>query len=281
MSDQSFFDSPPPSDAAPSAGSLSVSPAAGAPFVHPDGSFAEGWQLALGEEYQGLGKFRSVADLAKSYRHLEGRQPSYPGEGASPEQVERYRQMAAVPGKPEDYGLGAPETLPEGMSWDEDTARRFAQVAHKYHVPAPALKALAAEQIAIESERMGQLQQARQHSLVEAEARLRDAWGSDFDARRQTAQHVHRTLLGSMGIDAEGEEARALACSPVYAQLLYQVSRYMRQDANAASTAAAADVVGGRERGQDIIRNPQNPLYDKYWSGDEATQQMVRSLLSS
>lgn len=249
-------------------------------FVNADGSFADGWQKSLGDEYEGLGKFRTVADLAKSYRHLEGKLPSYPGEGATPEQVARYRQMAAVPDSVDGYGIEAPEELPEGITWNSDAARRFTEIAHKYHVPAPALKALAAEQVAMETERAQQMQKMQADYVAKAENDLRQSWGSEFDARRQTANHVHQSLLSSMGIDANGEEARTLACSPVYVQLLYEVSRYMRQDTTGGSIPVESSVTGGKERGQDIINNPDNPLYRKYWEGDSGTQQLVRRLLS-
>lgn len=249
-------------------------------FVNADGSFTEGWHASLGEGYEGFSKFKNVGDLAKSYRHLESKQPAYPGEDAKPEDVARFRQLAGVPDSVEGYGLKAPEQLPEGVAWDGKTMERFAAVAHQYHVSAQAMQALAGEFLAYQGDVAAMIQKDQVGGVERAREELQKAWGNDFGTKIQTAENVHKSLLPSLGVSTDSEEAKDLAKNPLYVRLLHEVSRYMRGDSKAVATPSGGDVLGGKERAQDIINNPKNPLYQSYWDGDENTQKMVKQLIA-
>lgn len=92
--------------------------------------------------------------LAISYQNLEKAfnskkaAPTRPGDDATPEQKAAYwadfRKITGAPEKVEDYGLKAPENLPEGVEWNAELATKAASIAHKYGVPPEALNELVA-----------------------------------------------------------------------------------------------------------------------------------------
>jgi len=90
--------------------------------------------------------------LAISYANLEkafsskSQAPKKPGADASPEDQAKYyadlRKFTGAPEKPEDYGIKAPDNLPEGVEWNAELAGKAAGIAHKYGVPPEALHEL-------------------------------------------------------------------------------------------------------------------------------------------
>lgn len=92
--------------------------------------------------------------LGISYQQLEkefskrSQAPKKPGADASPEDHAKYfaelRKYTGAPEKPEDYGLKAPDKLPEGVEWNAELANKAASIAHKYSVPPEALQELIA-----------------------------------------------------------------------------------------------------------------------------------------
>lgn len=246
--------------------------------VNQDGTLPDNWFTALGEEYNGLSKFKNVADLAKSYRHLESKSIHYPEEGATPEQVAAFRSLAGVPETAEGYELKAPDKLPDGVQWDDASAKRFSDVAHKYHVPKAAMQALMAEQVKIESERV-QSAVAEQAGKIQKDLdALRNEWGTDTQARLGTVKTVFGKLAAQTGLDPKSPEGIALQNSPGFVKMLYAMSKFMTEDSLPAGVKSQT-VMGGRERANDIINNPDNPYYKKYWDGDEGVQAMISQML--
>lgn len=150
--------------------------------------------------------------LAISYANLEkafsskSQAPKKPGADATPEQQAQYyadlRKFTGAPEKPEDYGLKAPDNLPQGVEWNADLATKAAGIAHKYGVPPEALHEL----IALNNENVGAMvqksgvaqQSAHKEQFVEA---LTKEWGSDAASNWQaidrgtTASGVDKTAF--------------------------------------------------------------------------------------
>ena len=82
-----------------------------------------------------------------------------PVKGGTPESVAEWRKihlptlyknglLDAPPATPEDYGVVKPLDVPEGLTWDDDRAKKYAGILHKYGVPkgiVPELMALHVE----------------------------------------------------------------------------------------------------------------------------------------
>jgi len=147
--------------------------------------------------------------LAISYANLEkafsskSQAPKKPGADASPEDQAKYfadlRKFTGAPEKPEDYGLKAPDKLPEGVEWNAELAGKAASIAHKYSVPPEALQEL----IDLNNENISGLvekSQAMQQEQVDAMvAELNAEWK---DNAKDNWQRANRGAT-ALGVDLE------------------------------------------------------------------------------
>ncbi len=150
-----------------------------------------------------------IDQLAISYANLEkafsskSQAPKKPGVDATPEDHAKYfselRKFTGAPEKPEDYGLKAPDKLPEGVEWNAELATKAASIAHKYSVPPEALHEL----IALNNETVGATvakSEAAQKEQVDAMvAELNAEWK---DSAKDNWQRANRGAI-ALGIDPE------------------------------------------------------------------------------
>jgi hypothetical protein len=137
------------------------------------------------KDYKGFERYPTTADFLRGHRELQkawdGRQQvKPPGEGAKPEEVAAWRKLMGAPEKPEDYGLKAPEKLPEGIQWNEDLAKDFAALAHKHHLPPAVVQELAE----FHNQNLAKMQQSAGEQMAlateTARAEMQKAWGQDL-----------------------------------------------------------------------------------------------------
>lgn len=147
--------------------------------------------------------------LGISYQQLEkefskrSQAPKKPGADSPPEDHAKYfaelRKYTGAPEKPEDYGLKAPDTLPEGVEWNAELASKAASIAHKYSVPPEALQEL----IALNNENVSGLiakSESVQKEQVDAMvAELNTEWGADA---KNNWQRANRGAV-ALGVDLE------------------------------------------------------------------------------
>ena len=253
-------------------------PAANPPagLLNPDGSFAEGWldrlPENLAEAKPTLQKFKSFNDLASSYVSLQkmlGKKGvTVPGENATPEEVAAFRKALGVPESPEGYQL-KPEQLPEGLTWDDELAKGFAEIAHKHNIPAAAMKELAERFVASEAAKLELMAQAAQAELEQGRAELQKEYGGAFKERIQLATRV----ANMVGLDPESPGLR----DPNVVRALVRIGNLLSEDRIAQLGNALQ--TGGMSS-KDIMTNPQNPYYERYRKGDPEAVQLVRDLLS-
>lgn len=150
-----------------------------------------------------------IDQLAISYANLEkafsskSQAPKKPGADATPEQQAQYfadlRKLTGAPEKPEDYGLKAPDKLPEGVEWNAELATKAASIAHKYSVPPEALREL----IDLNNESVGSIvakSEAAQKEQVDAMvAELNTEWGTNA---KDNWQRANRGAV-ALGVDLE------------------------------------------------------------------------------
>jgi hypothetical protein len=124
----------PPADTPPAADPPPAdTPTPAFSWVNPDGTFVADWHKAAALP-DTFAKFKTVADLGKSYSSLEAKL------GAEkiplPKTPDDKEGWAAVwdrlgrPPTPDDYGLKRPDALPEAF-WNADGAKDFANAAHE------------------------------------------------------------------------------------------------------------------------------------------------------
>ena len=150
-----------------------------------------------------------IDKLAVSYAHLEktlgqkSAAPKKPGADATDEQRQAYyadlRKFTGAPEKPEDYGLKAPDNLPEGVEWNADLAGQAASIAHKYGVPPEALHEL----IELNNTNVGAMvakSEAMQKEQIDAMvSELNGEWK---DNAKENWQRANRGAI-ALGVDLE------------------------------------------------------------------------------
>jgi hypothetical protein len=244
-----------------------------------DSKLPDNWHLKLGDEYAAYAEtaknFKDVRDLVKSVVTLRGSGPKYPGEQSTPEEISRFREVAQVPADAKGYGLAAPEKLPEGVSWDQATADRLSEVAHKHHIPAPALKALAAAQLEIEAGRATAMVDAQAKQMKAAQDSLVEAWRGDFDANASTVRHFTGRLAEQAGVAPE--DAARLANDPSFAKIALAMAKTTSE--HGIKTPAAGDLRTPRQRADEIMKGTDAQWSEAYKKGDHAAMEVVSNLL--
>lgn len=252
-------------------------PAAPVGLLNPDGTFAENWldrlTESLAEAKPTLGKFRTFEDLAKGYTSLEslmGKKANavtIPNEKSPPEEIAAFRKAAGVPDAPDGYNL-KPEKLPEGLTWDDELGKGFAEIAHKHHIPAAAMQELTARFVASEEAKIAAYAQAAGAELEAGKAELRKEFGGNFEKNIQTATRIAKTV----GLDPLSPGLR----DPAVVKALVRFSGMISEDKIAALGASAQP---GGMTAKDIMTNPANPYHKRYQEGDSEVVGMVRDLM--
>ncbi|MDZ4289877.1 MAG: hypothetical protein U0984_18070 [Prosthecobacter sp.] len=197
-------------------------------YLTEDGTrFAQNWTQRLPDPYRQhektLAKFTGPLELAAGYANLEkrlGERIKPPGADAKPEEIEAWRALNGVPKTPEDYGLKAPENLPEGVVWNDGLAKDFAGLAHKHHLPPAAVQEL----IAFHNGNLAKMQEGatQQQRAVVAQAKedLQREWGGDAGRNSVLAVKMAQTL----GLDPNDE---IVANNPKIIAALYRASEML------------------------------------------------------
>lgn len=255
-------------------------------YFNQDGSFGENWHAGLGDEFAPhaatLGRFKNVGDLAKSYMHLRANGPAYPGEGSTLEDIARFRQLAQVPETQEGYAY-KPENLPEGLEWSDEKASGFFELAHKHHMPAPAVKAIVDYQLEREAARMQEAEAAAATERKAAEDALVAEWRGDFEANKSTVRHLTETLARSAGVPTDDPAISQLANTPAFAKIMMQVSKLTAEDA-IRTPAGFGDLRSPQQRADAIMDGTDPEWGKKYTEGTTeeraAAYQFVTQLIA-
>lgn len=274
----------PPAAVVPDPGTPAVVPAVVPPVVTPsagfvgeDGAFVEGWTDRLPEEMgdsrSTFGKFKSLPDMAKSYRELEtrlGKPPgvTVPGENAKPEEVAAYRKAVGALDTVEDYAKIRPENLPEGLEFSEELSKPMFELAHRYNIPAAAVKEFVEMQAQQEEGRIGATTAELQRQLDEGAATLKKDWCPNYDKNLLRVEQAAR-MAGIDPTTAPGFR------DPETLKGFLRLSEKLSDDEWKKGGTTNSPGMSAK----DIQTNPSNPLYDRYQKGDPDVVAQVRSLL--
>lgn len=166
-------------------------------LIDENGSFKSDWYKNLPSELKEAEKtlsskgWKNPEDILKSYislekyssKKLEG-YVKLPGEGASEEEILKFKESLGVPKDPKDYGFEKPEGV---ENWDENFANSFAEFAHKNNISKEAAKGLVElyngkiNEISSKAEDFYKVQQEEQIK------ELRSEFGNDFDKKVKDA----------------------------------------------------------------------------------------------
>lgn len=241
------------------------------------GAFKPGWDAALPadlRDYAGtLGKYPTLTEMMRGHgnmaKMLSQRQAlKPPAPDAKPEEIAAWNKAMGVPEKPEDYGLKAPEKMPEGVEWDAGLATGFQAVAHKIGLTPAQVNGVMEfhlqQQVAAVGKHKG-LVEAHQKQQQEA---LAKEWGAEFTEKMARTE----AAAGLLGAPANWKE------SPEMVKMLHEASGLIRED-----KLVGADKVGlnftGPQQAEDIRRNPNNPWYKAYRGEEGIERQQEASKL--
>jgi len=252
-------------------------------ILDKSGSFKAGWHEALPEdlkEYAAeFGKYPNAIELLRGHANkakmIGQRGVKPPGAEAKPEEVAAWRKALGVPETAEGYGITKPESLPEGMQWDEATVGEFQSLAHELHLTPHQVQSLMAFD---QKQKEGLVSKGRgnvdaylqeQRGLLEAE------WGDRIQENTARALRAAQFL----GLDPDDAE---IGNSAKMIRALHAASVLMQEDRLLGGHHSTAGL-GGEAQAEDIRRNPNNPWHRAYLGheGKERQQEaaeMMRKL---
>jgi hypothetical protein len=218
----------------------------------------------------------NVEAILKSYQGMEqlvGRKAQAvlpPTEKSTPEEVAEYRKAIGVPESPEGYNL-KPEQLPEGITWDDNVAKRAAELAHKHHIPAAAMQ----EFMKFDMERAALMNQAAA-GMIEAQleagrSELQKVWGDKMPEKIELARRAAVTA----GVDPSSQGF----VDPQVVKAIVSLAEKLSDDKLVAGDQTG--VASTRARARDIMFNEANPLYARYQAHDSEVVDQVRRMLTS
>jgi hypothetical protein len=256
------------------------------PAIGPDGKLSDNWFLALGDEFaphaKDLAKHKDLRSLIKELDYFRKNGVEYPGDGAKPEAVERFRRAAGVPDSPEGYGLTAEAmALPEGMEFDGELAQAVAQAAHAAHAPPAAVAAMAKTFNEILAKRTADAIAAEKAARKAAQDALVADWRGDFAANASTVRHLTSKLAETAGLLPDDPQITELANQPAFARMMLQVAKLTSED-RIHSPAGFGDLKSPAQRIVDI-QTGKDPVWgEKYTKGTReerlAAYEFVKSL---
>ena len=272
----SLLDTGEQTSAAPETGAENNGGLTPSTYVQPDGTLADGWTDHLPDDAvpykETLARYKTVPDMAKALAHanaLVGRKLGVPNEKSTPEEVAAYRKALGVPESLEEYDF-TPEQAPEGFNWDKGAMQPFAEVAHKHNIPPSARKELAGLFAQYESSKIDVMQGMFDQQRQEAVATLQKEWGQDFSKNIGVAKQAAKIA----GVDANSFGF----ADPEVVRGFVRMAQMMSED-KVGRGLAAPEMMGGKARAMDIMRNAENPWHKRYAEGDAEAVALVTGLL--
>lgn len=234
-------------------------------LVGDGGSFREGWQETLPEDLRpSASNFKDLPTLVKAFQDnqraarakTEG-MVRVPCADATPEDIAAFRRAQGIPDAPDGYGLKDVKA-PEGIAFDEAKLAAFATKAHELGLHPKAAQELLAWH-AQDTALAMQAQQQQYQQAVEADnARLKEVFGSHYEAKMTDFARVSQAL----GIDPKAVQGGDLTPSDVVIALAKLAPMFAPDKLPSAESVSNALSPGDQAR--DIQTNPNNPLYAAY-----------------
>lgn len=255
-----------------------------ASWIGADGAFVDGWADKLPADLKDAiptaSRYKSVPEMVKALHHanqaLGKRGVTVPTDKSSPEEIAAFRSALGVPESPDGYKL-KPDQLPEGVAWSDDLAKPFAEIAHKHNIPPAAMQELVNLHMSQQATATQAAAAMLDQRIDEGMQALRDAWKGETDKNLAFVSRVAKTL----GLDptSPGLTDPAVVIALQRAGAMMSEDKLIRSD-------AAATLMPGKVRANEIMTNPADALYADYHgkNGKErqsAAAKMVQDLLAN
>ena len=192
-------------------------------------------------------------------------------EALKQERISALRKMNEVPDEASGYGIERPEDLPDGVYWPEGIEEKHMELAHKYNVNPAFLK----EQFAMHTEMMNGIPAMEEAALAAATKESMDALRQEYGHDLQSV--IDKADEGALSTGAFNKEQVALATEAMtkiglgtnWIKALNFITDSIGEDKRISAPGAAPTGMSNEQKAQDIVNNPDNPLYKAYWSGGQ------------
>jgi hypothetical protein len=207
-----------------------------------------------------------------------------------PESIEAWRKthiptlqkeglLRTPPASPKDYGVVKPENLPEGLSWDDARAEKYAGILHKYGVP----KEIVPELMELHQEALTGAHLALKTSKDAGIAALKKEYGAEYDSRIEEVKRFTPSIIKTPE-ELEFLEATGLGNHPAFLSVMMRLAHNALADSSVLAGLPGVQGPGGltgdevRKELADIMSNTQNEKHKLYWQKDKATMDYVEGL---
>lgn len=187
---------------------------------------------AHGEKLRG---YKKVGDFVKEHLDKSSKYENavvLPGENATPEEIQAYREKMGIPPDTTGYELQEPENLPEGVQIDGQLKSWFAEAAHKQGLSNKQAKELYAEFNNLQVSRIQQAREAQQQQVKaqkdKVERELRETYGDSMEAKLEDAKRVYNKVFDD-GARAELDKM-GLGANPAFLKAMIQLSDRVSED---------------------------------------------------
>ena len=168
-------------------------------------------------------KFASPTDAVKAHREAQrqiSRMISVPGDGASPEEIAKYRKAIGIPESPDGYRITIPDGLPDAIRPDDDASKAmqadFVGAMHAAGAPPAAVQAAVDWYYRTTAGVFEADVTAARDYRSATEESLRKEWGGDYDANMAVADRFVKAYsdggpsLGGRGLTDDSADLLAL-----------------------------------------------------------------------
>lgn len=270
-------------------------------FYGEDGAINPAITALLGDEDAAITKMlekyqatenpnRAMIDGIKNLQFLSGQKdidafieglPDDAPQEAKDKRSEMIRKINGAPDKAEDYGLKRPDEIAASVYWPEGIEMQHMELAKQYSVPREFLQ----KQFELHT-----------NMLNGAPAHFEAQYQGQLKTQLESLRTEHGTSLQGV-VDAadnggmasghfNGEEmahvmraVTQVGLGQKFVNMMKWINDSIGEDKRVFSQGqgnqGSLDDFG---KAKDIVSNPQNPLYDKFYAGDADTVNMVSSL---
>lgn len=248
----------------------------------PDGD----WRGSLSEEMRGekgWERFKSVDNLARSYKDLERRMgeraPVRPGADATDEQRVAWRQYLGVPDTPQGYTVQRPASLPEGTEFLPARQNSFLEVAHQLDLAPHQVQALLDWEAQYYAGQQAEEAQHAQEAAQAGEQAGRAKWGGQWDIKLAMAQeYLRRQGSEELRHDLESLVVSGGDGKPVLAGNHVGIIEMMAELAQLTGHAPYVVGEGGGILSQSSARERLEAAYAEHRSGKLTSEQLAAAV---
>lgn len=200
---------------------------------------------------------KPVTEFLEAYGNLEG-------------DYTRIKQATSLPDAPtlDAYGITKPEGI-EDAAWQAEVPKieGVLKIAHEAGIGKQGFAKLRDwfnEQEAAAAE--AQVEAAKTQR-ADAYNNLVDAWGNEFDAKRETASNFTNGVLQSLQLTPDDPNVKALFNNPAFIRIMHHEATDPKRGPVEGSTtlpAGATSPISPAEEASRIATDPTHPLHEKF-----------------